>query len=105
MARSTPAALAASTARSTAATAPEMTTWPPPLSLATSTTSRSPVSGSGAASAQTARARPPRARPRGHRAGDDALAAAVVVGDLHHLALARLGVGRGFGADGPGPLH
>ena len=39
MARLMPAALAASTARSTAGLAPETTTWPPPLSLATSSTS------------------------------------------------------------------
>ena len=44
-------------ARSTAALAPEITTWPPPLSLAASTTSALPVSGFVAAAAQISCAR------------------------------------------------
>ncbi len=66
MARLTPSGLAISTARSTAALAPEITTWPPPLSLAGSTTSSLPVSGSvGAASRRSPR--PGRSRRRAAR--------------------------------------
>ncbi len=55
MARRMPRSLASSIARATALSAPEITTWPPPLSLATSITSRAsgrPSMRSSAAAAQ-----------------------------------------------------
>jgi len=96
MARRMPRSLATSMARLTALRAPEITTWPPPLSLATSITScRSgwPSTRRRAADAQISRACSSSTPNRGHRLLHGAAAHAKQLCRLRDPQAARGGKG------------